>query len=129
MSNPAALTLEQPLDIDDARRAAHALAIQRRKAEDELRKATEEAAEAERTYRKSLALRLVNAPPEYTAAQKEAWAKGEVADLSYARDLSAGMVRVMQERLRGLEGERAVLRALTEWSMRLRLDERERVAA
>jgi hypothetical protein len=35
------------------------------------------------------------------------------------------MVKVQTERLRGLEGERSMLKSLTDWSSRLRIDERE----
>lgn len=118
MTNPAALSLEQPLEIDEARRAARVLAQQRRDAEDAHARLTDEAATAEQAYRKALAVKIVNAPDGMTAAQKEAWAKGEVADLSYTRDLKAGMVKVAVERLRGLEGERSMLKTLMEWSAR-----------
>jgi hypothetical protein len=121
--NPAALTLGSPLDLDDARTACRRLAELRRGAEVVHERLTHEAAEAERDYRKAYALEFVQA--KGTAAEREAVARGAVADLSYARDLSAGLVRVQVERLRGLEGERAQLRVLLEWSMRARLDERD----
>lgn len=124
MSNPLALTLEQPLEIDDARRAARRLADVRRAAEDELQRMTEEAAEKERDYRKAFSQAFVNSG-EGTAAQREAAARAAVADKAYERDLAAGMVRVQIERLRGLEGERSQLKSLTEWSMRLQIDGRE----
>lgn len=116
MTNPAALYLEQPLDIDDARRAARRLADLRRQAEKEHKEHTERAAAAERDYRKALAQAIVRA--EGTAAEREAVARAEVADESYARDLAVGMVKVTAERLRGLEGERSMLKTLMEWSAR-----------
>ena len=62
---------------------------------------------------------------EGTAAEREAKAKAASADECYKRDLAAGMVKVQTERLRGLEGERSMLKSLVDWSARLRIDERE----
>lgn len=118
MTNPSALTLRNPLDLDDAREAARRLAEIRREAEHFHEQMTEQAAEAERTYRKALARAFAQHAGEGTAAQREATARAAVADEAYERDLKAGMVKVALERLRGLEGERAQLRALMEWSMK-----------
>lgn len=128
MTNPSSLTLREPLDVDDAREAARLLARQRRAAEDWHRELTEQAAEAEAEYRRALAGEFAKVEGG-TAAEREAKARAGVADRSYQRDLKAGMVKVAVERLRGLEGERAMLRALTEWSMRMRLDERGQLDA
>ncbi len=128
--NPSALTLEHPLDIQDARLASRRLAELRRDAEDTHEQMTKEAADKERAYRKSYAVAFVQA--EGTAAEREAVARSVSADEAYERDLAAGMVKVGVERLRGLEGERSQLRALMDWSMRLSIDGREnygRVAA
>lgn len=123
MSNPAALTLEQPLEIDDARRASRRLAEMRRDAEDAHEQLTKDAAEAERLYRKAYSQAFVQATG--TAAEREAKAKAEASQEAYERDLAAGMVKVQVERLRGLEGERSQLKSLVEWSMRLSIDGRE----
>lgn len=123
MSNPAALTLEQPLEIDDARRASRRLAGMRRDAEQAHEDYTKAAAEKERLYRKAYAEAFVRA--EGTAAEREAKAKADASQEAYERDLAAGMVKVCVERLRGLEGERSQLKSLTEWSMRLSIDGRE----
>lgn len=121
--NPVALRLEQPLEIDEARTAARAMATQRRSAEETLQVLVDKAADAEREYRKAFAKAFVSA--EGTAAEREAKAKAASADECYARDLSTGLVKVQHERLRGLEGERSMLKSLVDWSARLRLDERE----
>ncbi len=114
------LDVTEPLDIDDARIAAKAMATQRRAAEALLEQSTIDAAENERTYRKTLAQQYANlAGRDVTAAQREALARSEAADAGYDRDLAEGMVKVHQQRLRGLEGERAMLNALTQWSMRM----------
>jgi hypothetical protein len=125
--NPSALTLEQPLDIDDARRASRRLAELRRAAEEDHERFTREAAEKEREYRKAYSQAFVQATG--TAAEREAKAKAGASQEAYERDLAAGMVKVQVERLRGLEGERSQLKSLTEWSMRMRLDGRETAPA
>lgn len=123
MTNPAALTMRQPLDLDDARHASRRLAELRREAEDEHERLTKEAAEKERLYRRAYSEAFVQA--EGTAGEREAKAKAESADEAYDRDLAAGMVKVQAERLKGLEGERSQLKSLIEWSMRLSIDGRE----
>jgi hypothetical protein len=123
MSNPVALHLERPLEIDEARLASRRMSEQRRAAEDTLQSLVVAAADAECAYRKTYAQEFVKAVG--IAAEREAVAKAASADAGRARDLSAAMVKVQTERLRGLEGERSQLKSLTEWSSRLRLDERE----
>jgi hypothetical protein len=78
---------------------------------------TVEAAEAERAYRKAYASAWVQA--DGTAEERKAKAQAACADLSYQRDLKQGMVKVLSERLRGLEGERSMLKSLVEWSSKL----------
>jgi hypothetical protein len=121
--NPIPLTLTQPLDIDDARVASRALADQRRAAEVMLENLTTKAAEAEATYRRALAVAFTKA--QGTAKEQEAAARAAVADESYARDLAVGMVKVQSERLRGLEGERSMLKSLIDWSARINEEQRE----
>lgn len=126
MSSPAflgPLLLEQPLEIDDARRASHALAQQRRAAEVLLEERVEDAAEKERLARKKLAESFLVAEGA-SAAQREAHARSLAADAFYERDLAAGLVKACHERLRGLEGERSQLKTLSEWSARMLLDGR-----
>lgn len=121
MSLPAfmgPLLLEQPLAIDDARRASHALAQQRRSAEEDLTRLTEEAAEAERAARKQLAQSFLVAEGA-SAAHREAHARSLAADAFYERDLKVGLVKACHERLRGLEGERSQLKTICEWSARM----------
>jgi hypothetical protein len=122
-SDHGALHLERPLEISEARLASRRMAEQRRAAEDALQGLVQDAAETERQYRLAFSRAFIAA--EGTAAAREAQAKAESADECYARDLAAGMVKVQTERLRGLEGERSQLKSLTDWSSRLRIDERE----
>jgi hypothetical protein len=116
-ANPVPLHLKNPLALDEARAAARALAEQRRAAEKNLEDAVESAAQAEADYRRRLAQAFIQT--EGTAAAREAEARSKTADDCYRRDLAAGMVKVCTERLRGLEGERAMLRALIDWSMKI----------
>jgi hypothetical protein len=118
------LSYEDPLEVDDARRASHALAVQRREAEKVLKELTDEAADKERLYRKRLAEAFVDVKGK-TAAEKEANARADASDASYERDLAAGMVKVQEQRLKGLEGERSQLKTLMDWSSRMRLDENQ----
>jgi hypothetical protein len=124
--NPTPLTLAQPLDIDDAREASRRLSTQRREAERTLETLTRDAAEKEAEYRKALAIAFVTAVG--TAAEREALARADVAEKSMARDISAGMVKVQAERLRGLEGERSMLKSLIDWSSRINEEPREQAA-
>ena len=124
--NPVPLTLEQPLEIDEARRASRVLAQQRRDAEDLLERQVEKAADAERSYRKSYAMAIVKA--EGPAVVKEAVAKDKAAEAGRDRDVQVGMVKVYTERLRGLEGERSMLKSLIDWSQRMAADEHQRRA-
>jgi len=118
-ANPTPLSLGDPLDLDDGRRAASALARQCRNGVDELDRAVRAHAEAEHAYRVAYALKLVelrgDAVPVGLATEL---AKGEakVAGLKFDRDLAKGMIDVARERLRQLDGERASLRQLLEWS-------------
>jgi hypothetical protein len=117
-ADPRPLTMTDPLDIEDARVASRRLAEQRREAEQTHELAVEYAAAKERDYRKALAQAFVTVDGG-TAAVREAQARASVADRSYERDVAAGMVRVAQERLRGLEGERSMLKSLLEMSIRV----------
>ena len=108
------LTLAEPLSIDDGRQAAQAISRQRRSVEESLEQAVKDAADAEVEYRKAYANAFIDA--DGTAAEREAKAKKASAKECRERDIKAGMVKVMQERLRGLEGERSLLKSLIDWS-------------
>jgi len=95
------------------------LARQCRDGVDALDRAVKAHAEAEQTYRIAFAKKLVelrgDAVPVGISLEL---AKGEavVAQFKYDRDLAKGMIDVARERLRQLDGERASLRQLLEWS-------------
>jgi hypothetical protein len=111
------LTLEQPLEIDDARRAARLLAQQRRDAEEWHQSLIRKAAASEEAYRKARAEAWTDVVG--TAAEREAYVDADTATQRKQRDIDAGMVKAAVERLRGLEGERSMLKSLVEWSARM----------
>jgi hypothetical protein len=118
VTNPSAYSLERPLDLDDARQAARVLAENRKVARQEFEAAVIRAAEAKREYRKGLAIAFVSAEGD-TAAMREADAKQRAADLEKTRDVMEGMVKVAQEKLAEIDGERASFHRLLEWSSRI----------
>lgn len=122
--NPAALTLEEPLDIDDARQAARAMGTARREARKDYEKRIKEAADKKREYRKAKALAYVTADGPDAHARK-ADVEKRAADAEFAMELAEGMVKVAAEKLEEIDGERASLHRLMEWSMRLGIDGRE----
>lgn len=117
MTHSVPMTLREPLSMLDAREALQLLSKQRRAAEGELAEQITRSAQAEADYRRGLAEQFVRV--EGTAAEREAKARAAVAGLSYQRDLQAGLVKACQERLHGLDGERASLHRLVEMSIAL----------
>lgn len=117
MNHSVPMTLREPLSMHDAREALQVLSKQRRAAEEELADQITRSAQAEADYRRKLAQEFVKA--EGTAAEREAKARAAAADTSYQRDLQSGLVKACQERLHGLDGERASLHRLIEMSITL----------
>lgn len=117
MTNPSILHIE-PLDMDDARRASRSLAQQRQLIREEFEKAIRHAADKKRDYRKAKALAYVSANGSDAAARK-ADVEARVADAEFEMELAEGMVKVQAERLEEIDGRRASLHRLMEWSMKL----------
>lgn len=120
-ANPSALYLEHPLDLDDARRAARRLAELRRDAEHEHERLVREAADAEHAYRLAYSAAMLKAEAP-SAGAREAIAKAASAGEARDRDIAQGLAKAAVERLRGLEGERSMLKSLIEWSARLNVN-------
>jgi predicted HTH transcriptional regulator len=99
-----------------ARDNARELAQARRREEDNYKFCVEKAADAEANYRKKFAAAFLS--EEGTMAEREQRARLATADAARDRDLKDGLARASLERLRGLEGERAMLRLLVQWSER-----------
>jgi hypothetical protein len=102
--------------FQSARANARELAQARRRAEEDYKAQVEKAADAEAAYRKRFAAAFL--AEEGTMAEREQRARAATADLARDRDLQEGLSRACLERLRGLEGERSILRLLMEWSLR-----------
>jgi hypothetical protein len=136
VSNPLPLSLEepmrftQPLDHTEARAALRECANNRHQARDWLQRATQQRAEKEKAYRKLRAQKWVGAP-EGTAKMREDWVNDQSAQARYERDVAVGVIRAAEERLDEIDGERASLHRLIDWSMKIApLGEQiERVAA
>ena len=108
---------QRPLDFGQIVERFRNVSIQRRDALRDWERAIHAAAQAEAEYRKAYAIAIVKA--EGTAAVREALARAEVVELSAKRDVTRDMKDVCKERVRGLEGERANLNGLADWSKRL----------
>lgn len=119
--NPMPLHLGDPLDLDDGREAAHVLATYCREAVRDLARAHHFYAQAELEYRRELALAMAEIYSELgkvTMVDDLARGNPRVANLRHTRDLARAGVSVAKERLRQLDGERASLRQLLEWSQK-----------
>lgn len=111
---------QDPLDMDDAREAARRVSRLRRDAEAEFIAATEAAASAESAYRQALAKRIVELRAESvgtTEAQERA--RGDCAKEMTAFRVAEGMLKAWDQRLRGIEGERSMLKSLIDYSAKV----------
>lgn len=116
-----------PLEIEDARAAAHSASELQRAVEDRMRESGRALAEAERAYRKRLTERIVQLKAEGTAITAcEGIAKGEtdVADLRYKRDIAKAMMEAVRQEAFRRGADRADVGRLLDWSMKrdLRVD-------
>lgn len=132
MTATAPYELNSALDMSDAREATRAISRQRRDARkllegaiDDYESALADEATKERDYRKLKAEKWLRAEGD-TAKAKEAWVDAESADARYQRDLATGLVkgalqrvRLAEEKLAEVDGERASLHRLLEWSARV----------
>jgi hypothetical protein len=134
VSNPSPLTLDQtlalgnPLDVDEARKAARMIAEQRRAAIREYERHMRAAAEKNHAYRLAKAKAYLTVEGSDAAARKAA-VEAEIADQEQAALIADGMVKAAQEWLRELEGERSLLKSLVDWSSRVDPDAQREPAA
>ncbi len=110
-------TFTQPLDMTEARAALRAVANSRREAREWFQRASQNAAEKERTYRKQRAVAW--ATVDGTAKEKEDAVNDKTADLRFERDVAVSLVKATLERLEEVDAERASLHRLVEWSMKV----------
>jgi uncharacterized coiled-coil DUF342 family protein len=116
------VTQPQPhMDFSEIRTAAHHLAQKRRDARRDYERYSEQAADAERDYRKRLAKAFAEAKSagDVTAAQAELHAYAQAADHKHKRDLAQAMAKSCLLRIEELEADRAMLRQLGDWSQRM----------
>lgn len=117
--NPVPLTLQDPLQIDEARRACQEIARQRQSARQTFETANEKLANAERDYRKARSVKYVENTGAPSAGMRDALVDAETADERYERDVARGVVEAAQERLKEIDAQRASLHRLIDWSARL----------
>lgn len=116
LTDPVAFA--QPLDAHDAREALRQVAESRRQARDWYMRALANRAEKERDYRKARASTWALST-EGTAKEREDLVNERTSDQRYERDIADGIVRAALERIAEVDGERASLHRLIDWSMRL----------
>lgn len=117
--NPSALTLEDALQIDEARKAVHLIAVRRRSGRGALQKAEDDLAEKQRLYRRAKADAYVRRADMKPADALKVAVEADAADAEYARDVARGLMHAQEELLREIDGERASLHRLIDWSARL----------
>jgi hypothetical protein len=104
-------------DFQAAVRGYHDNARARREARLALTVALEERAQAEHDYRKALAVAFTKLRAKGKAqVEAEIEAKADAAGFALKRDMADAKAKGMQARLAELEGERASLRQLLDWS-------------
>ena len=110
----------QPLQIEDAREAAHKASELQRGVEEAIRDASRNLAEAERQYRLKLTTRILHLHAQdgvaWTACDVIARGEPEVADLRYARDVAKGMLDATQQQGFRYGADRRDLSRMIRWS-------------
>jgi hypothetical protein len=121
VSLPAENTIS-PLEIADARQAAHKASELQRGVEDGIRNASRNLAEAERQYRLALAKEILRLKAQdgvaWTACEHIARGEPKVADLRYARDVAKGVLEAASQQAFRYGADRRDLHRLIEWSQR-----------
>ena len=111
---------ETHFSFDEIRSAAHDLAHERRKARQDYENHARLAADAERDYRKKLAIELTKfRSEEKGVGESEILANAEAADAKHRRDLEQSLAKAALLRIDELERDGAFLRQLGSWSQEL----------
>lgn len=109
-----------PLDIPDAREAAHKASELQREVENGIRRASRNLAEAERQYRLKLTTRILHLHAQdklaITMCGEVARGESEVADLRYKRDVAKGVLEAAQQQAYRYAADRRDLDTLLNWS-------------
>jgi uncharacterized protein YceH (UPF0502 family) len=89
----------------------------RRQARRDLQDALERKADRERAYRKRLSTEFAHQRDKgCSVVEAEVHAKGAAADIAWRRDMADAVAKAAAHRIAELEGERASLRQLVEWT-------------
>lgn len=108
---------QQPWDFYEAVEAARRSAEYQKAAESQLESDTQACAEAERAYRKALAVKIVELRSEWPATVCADLARGDahVADLRYARDVAEGVKEATKQRAWRHAADRKDTHELIQW--------------
>ena len=129
MSDATVPTMHEPMSYAECEQRMQTMAQRIRDAEKALGTASEDAANAEAVYRKSLGERFAALRSEGVAVEAaKIQAHGELFNLSRERDIAAGRVRKALEVLEDRRGERASLHKLVDWSGGVDVIERRNAA-
>lgn len=110
------------LSFDEIRAAAHDLAGKRREARRDYERRAEEAAEAEKNFRRELAIQFTKCrSDDKGVGESEILANGheQVAGYRHKRDICQSLAKSALLRIEELEADRAMLRQLGAWSQEL----------
>lgn len=109
-----------PLEVRDAREAAHQASKLQRGVEDAIRDASRKLAEAERQYRLALTKRILHLHAQdgvaWTACDVIARGEPAVANLRYERDVAKGVLEAASQQAFRYGADRRDLHRLIEWS-------------
>jgi hypothetical protein len=112
--------VETHLSFDQIRSAAHDLAGERRKARKDYETHARLASEAEREYRKQLAIAFTShRSKEKGVGESEILANADAAEQKHTRDLEQAQAKAALLRIDELERDGAFLRHLGSWSQEL----------
>jgi hypothetical protein len=112
--------LERHLSFEEIRSAAHDLAGERRKARKDYETHARLASEAEREYRKKLAIAFTShRSNEKGVGESEILANADAAEQKHTRDLEQAQAKAALLRIDELERDGAFLRQLGDWSKEL----------
>jgi uncharacterized protein (DUF3084 family) len=105
------------IDFLKGQNGFHQIAESRRAARRDLEKYLKEKARAEYDYRKVLAREFAVARHDKkSVVEADVYAKGKAAGAAFSRDMADAKAKAAQARLAELEGERASLRQLIDWT-------------
>jgi hypothetical protein len=118
-SLPGPAQLNPGIGFQAAQRGYHANATARREARESLEKALERKARAEHDYRKALSVAFAQHRAKgESAAESEIHARADAAHHALDRDMADAEAKGAAARIAELEGERASLRQLVDWTIR-----------